>query len=381
MSEPARPPSLRKRLTDAVLGTEPTQRLRVAQAGLATLLMAFSALILIAVARRVETPLGPVLLWAILSLGGLLASFIAIRSGWSRRLADPSMTLPQVVYAVASGAAAYAMAGPMRGAVFPVLLVIMMFGMFQLRPCAVKLVGLYALTLFGVVMALMAWQRPQVYAPAVEWVHFLMLATMLPAFAVLATRLSRMRDRNRSQRDDLAVALERIQELATRDELTGLVNRRHMVELLEQERQRCARSGRFFCLAMIDIDHFKSINDRHGHAAGDTVLRRIAQEAIGAVRVGDVVSRWGGEEFVLLLSDSRVPPARGGVERLRERVSAATLLESDPTLRVTVSVGLAEHIAGEAISQTLARADQAMYAAKSEGRNRTVVAGGESVAS
>ena len=366
------------RLTDAVLGTEPTRRVRVAQAGLATLLMAFSALMFLAVVGLGDAPLGPVVAWTVLSLGGLMLSFIAIRSGWSLRFEDPAMTLPQMVYAIASGAAAYAMAGPMRGAAFPVLMVILMFGMFQLRPRAVRAVGLYALILFGAVMALMTWQRPEVYAPAVELVHFLMLATMLPAFALLAARLSRLRERSRRQRDDLAQALERIQELATRDELTGLINRRHMAEMLEHERQRCARSGSGFCLAVIDVDHFKLINDRHGHAAGDAVLHQFALEALGAIRSGDVLARWGGEEFVLLLADSHLPPARGGVERLRQRIEAATLLNSDPALRVTVSIGLTEYIAGEAISEALARADRALYRAKAAGRNRAVVADAES---
>ena len=369
-------PGLHRRLADSLLGVDPTQRLRGAQAGLATLLMAVSALILSAVVRGAGAPMGPVLLWAALSLGGLLLSFVAIRSGWSRRLQDPALTQPQVVYALASAAAAYAMAGPMRGAVFPVLLVILMFGMFQLRPRAVALVGLYALLLFGSVMALMAWQRPQVYTPAAELVHFLMLATMLPSFAILAARLSRMRERSRRQRSELSSALARIQELATRDDLTGLINRRHMAELLEQERQRSARSGRGFCLAVIDIDHFKQVNDRHGHAGGDAVLRQFAQQALAAIRGADMLARWGGEEFVLLLADSHLPLARAGVERLRQCIEAACLLDSDPTLRITVSAGLTDHVAGEAIGDALARADGALYAAKAAGRNRTVVADG-----
>lgn len=370
------PTALRTRMVETVLGSDPVQRLRVAQAGLATLLMALSAMLLLAAARGGDAPMGAVLIWAALSLGGLLASFVAIRSGWSLRLRDPSLTLPQMLFAIASASAAYAMAGPMRGAAFPVLLVILTFGMFQLRPRALAYVGLYSLVLFGTAMTVMAWHRPQVYAPSVEWIHFLMLATMLPSIAVLAARLSRMRERSRDQRDELASALARIQELATRDDLTGLINRRHMGELLEQERQRSARSGRGFCIAVIDIDHFKQVNDRLGHAGGDAVLRAFAQQALGAIRSGDVLARWGGEEFVLLLSDSHLPPALGGIERLRQRIEAAILVDSDPALHVTVSAGLTDHIAGEAISDALARADRALYAAKAAGRNRTVVADG-----
>lgn len=373
---PPPPPSLRQRLTDALLSTVPTRRLRVAQAGLAMLLMAFSVAMLVYAARVGGAPTALVAGWATISLGGLAAFFIAIRSGWSERLAEPSLTLPQMVFAIACAAAAYAMAGPLRGGVFPVLMVILMFGMFRLRPRVLAGVGLYAVVVFAAVMLLMAWRQPLVYVPAVEYGHFLMLAAMLPAVSLLAARVAGLRQHNGRQRHDLAQAVARIQELATHDELTGLINRRHMVALLEQERQRCVRSGRGFCVALIDIDHFKQINERHGHDGGDALLRGFAREALGAIRVADVLARWDGETFVLLLSDARLPLARGGVERLRLRIEAAALLDGKPTQRITVSAGLTEHIAGEAVSDALARADRALYQAKAEGRNRTVVASG-----
>jgi diguanylate cyclase len=366
--------SLRHWLAEVLLTAEPAQRIRLAQAGLAMGLMVCCVAILVYAARVGGTPAVPVVAWAALSLGGMVGFFAAIRSGWSRRFADPSLTLPQMVFAIASCAVAYAMAGPLRGASFSALVVILMFGMFQLRPRVVAQVGLYAVLLFGAVMALMAWRRPQVFAPAVEFGHFLMLCVLLPVVSALAARLTQMRERSRQQRRELGEALARIQELATRDELTGLINRRHMLELLEQERQRCVRSGRSFCLALIDVDHFKQVNDRDGHATGDEVLRSLAREALGVVRTSDVLARWGGEEFVLLLTDARLPLASGGVERLRRRIESASLLEADPALRITVSAGLTEHTAGEAVSDALARADRALYEAKAEGRNRIVVA-------
>jgi diguanylate cyclase (GGDEF)-like protein len=254
-----------------------------------------------------------------------------------------------------------------------------MFGMFQLRPRTMAWVCLFTAALFGTVMAVMSQRQPQVYESAVELGHFLMLAVTLPAVALLAGRLTRLREHRRQQRVELAEALVHIQELATRDALTGLINRRHMVELLEQERQRCVRSGRGFCVALIDLDHFKQVNDRHGHGGGDGVLRGFAREALAAIRVADVLARWGGEEFVLLLSDAHLPLARGGVERVRLRVEAAALLDAEPALRITMSAGLTEHIAGESVSDALARADRALYQAKAEGRNRTVVAGSQSL--
>ena len=368
-------PTLRQRVGDALFTTDPAQRIRLQQAALAMLLMTASAGVFVYAARVAGTAPAYVIVWTLVSLGGLVAMFVAIRSGWSRRFADPSLTLPQMLFAITSGAAAYAMAGPVRGATFAVLMVILMVGMFQLRPRAVGGVSLYALALFGAVMWWQALHNPQAFAPAVEAGHFLMLVAMLPAVSLLSSRLARLRERSRRQRHDIAQALARIQDLATRDELTGLVNRRHMSNLLERERQRSVRSGRGFSLAMVDIDHFKGVNDHYGHPVGDEVLRTFAHHAPQALRGTDVVSRWGGEEFVLLLPEAALSSARIGVERLRGRIAATPMAHlSGVPIRVTVSVGLTEHIAGESVTQTLERADRALYEAKSQGRNRTVVA-------
>jgi diguanylate cyclase (GGDEF)-like protein len=275
--------------------------------------------------------------------------------------------------ALLSSVWAYAIVGPGRGAVFPTPIVVLMFGMYSLRPRTVRRVAWFAVFAFGATMAAMALRKPAVYPPRIELVHFFVLSAMLLAVAMLAGQLSTLRERLRSQKAELAKALERIQDLATRDELTGLINRRYMQEVLQLEHQRCMRSGHPFCVVMIDLDHFKRINDTHGHAAGDEVLRAFSAEARAVIRISDVLSRWGGEEFLLLMTDTRAWLARQGVERLRERVAALRPAAGGTTLQVTFSAGLVEHRAGEAIDDTIARADQAVYAAKAQGRNRVVV--------
>jgi len=368
------PLPMRRRLADSLLTTDPVQRMRLSQAGLAMLLMGAGVLAMHYFVYAGFAPAAPVWWWTLGSLGGMLGFFVLIRSGVSRRWADPSLTVAQMLYAIVCGAVAYALVGSGRGGVFPIVMVIIAFGMFQLRPREVSAVGLFAVGIFGGTMALMAWRRPEVYTPSVELGHFLMIATMMPAMSLLAGRLSGLRERMRRQKADLALAVTRIQELATRDELTGLANRRHMQTLMEQELRRCVRSGHTFCLAVIDIDHFKAINDQHGHGAGDEVLRVLAHEMSGVIRLSDVLARWGGEEFVLMLSDSRATLARGGVERLREHVMHLSCDVEGLQLAVTVSAGLAEHHAGESVDQTLERADRALYEAKAQGRNRVAVA-------
>jgi diguanylate cyclase len=223
-------------------------------------------------------------------------------------------------------------------------------------------------------MAFMTVTQPKVYPLAIEVGHFLLVATMMPAMSLLAGRLSRMRHRARQQRAELAQALARLRENTTRDELTGLINKRHMQTLLAQEHQRCIRSGQSFCIAVLDIDRFKPVNEAHGYAVGDAVLAAVAQEALRQVRVSDVLGRWGGEEFLLMMSDTRAALARGGLERLQARLAALRILHGSAAVGITVSAGLAEHMAGEPVERTLERALAALAEAKAQGPGRAVVA-------
>jgi diguanylate cyclase (GGDEF)-like protein len=319
-------------------------------------------------------PAAPTAWWTLVLVGGFAVFFFVIRSGRNLRFAEPSLTVPQMVFAILCGAAAYAIAGRGRGGAFPILMVIFMFSMYSLAPITVLRTSFFAVAVFGITMATMAYRNPAVYEPAVEWGHFIMIAIMVPAIAVLAGQLSRLRERMRRQKKELSVALARIQDLATRDEMTGLINRRHMQELMEQERQRGVRSGYTFCLAMIDLDGFRKINDQQGHEFGDRLLKRFAREAINVIRISDLLGRWQGEQFLLLLSDTRASLARLGLERLRERIFAMQIDAQGPPMHVSFSAGVTEHRAGESVAETIARADQALRAAKGAGRNRVVLA-------
>jgi diguanylate cyclase (GGDEF)-like protein len=362
------------RLLDALLSTEPLQRARLAQAGLAMLLLGSGVLAMVYFVWIGAARPWPVACWAGLTMAGMLVFFALIRSGWSRRRHEPSLTVPQMVFALTSAALAYALVGAGRGAVFPMVMVILMFGMFVVSPQQIRWVSLYAVLLFGATMLLMALAAPAVYPPAIELGHFLLVATMVPGVSLLASRLARLRQRSRQQRAELAQALSRLRENTTRDELTGLINRRHMQALMAQEHQRCVRSGQTFCLAVLDIDNFKPVNEAHGYAVGDAVLRAVSQEALRHVRVSDTLARWGGEEFVLMLSDTRAALARGGLERLHQRVGALRILNGADALGVTLSGGLAEHHAGETVEQTLDRALHALADAKAQGHDRVMVA-------
>jgi diguanylate cyclase (GGDEF)-like protein len=189
--------------------------------------------------------------------------------------------------------------------------------------------------------------------------------------AVFSARLSAMRHQLRIQKKQLNQALEANLALVRQDSLTSLPNRRYAEELLQTEASRALRQPVSTCVCMIDIDHFKSINDTHGHAAGDQVLCLFAQCSSAMLRTIDVLARWGGEEFMLLMPLTKVDEAIKVLERMHSRFAQPEVWQSHPELKVTFSAGIAIHLAGEPISATLARADAAMYQAKLQGRNRT----------
>lgn len=178
------------------------------------------------------------------------------------------------------------------------------------------------------------------------------------------------------QRDKTAEieAAEELYEAATVDELTHVGNRRHFTDNLEQAILRSRRYGHPLTVLIFDLDHFKVVNDSHGHAAGDQVLKTVAGAARPMIREPDSLGRIGGEEFAVLLNET---PLAGGVvvaERLRQAIGAAVCEHRSVTLRVTASFGCAELAAGDDADSLLARADKALYAAKQNGRNRVEVA-------
>jgi diguanylate cyclase len=363
-------------LRTVLLGNEPRQQLRASQA-----LLALAVYLCFAAVQHGEVLMGlideaaswPLTAW---NLSGGLGFYLLIRSGLNLRLeADRALTVPQSVWAMVGIAWSYAITGPARGAVMLILLLVILFSIFSLTPARARWLAVTGFALLGAAMVWKVFFAAERYDLRVELLHLLFAGIVLAACAALAIRIGRLRTDLVEQREELKAALARIQELAIRDELTGLVNRRHMSALLEQERQRCVRSGRLFSVATIDIDHFKAVNDHYGHAVGDEVLRTFARQAPQALRGTDVLARWGGEEFVVLLPETALSAARIGVERLRGRIAATPMAHlSGGPIRVTVSAGLAEHIAGESVAQTVERTDRALYDAKAQGRNRTVAA-------
>lgn len=173
----------------------------------------------------------------------------------------------------------------------------------------------------------------------------------------------------------LATLMEDSQRLATTDSLTGLMNRRAFVDAVQREGERCDRTGAPLSVLLLDVDHFKQINDRQGHASGDAVLAALGELLPLQGRPYDVTARWGGEEFVVALPHAGAIDACSAAERIRRAVESANIKAANgDVMSVTVSIGVAHRRAGEPLDSVVDRADRAMYAAKTSGRNRVCAA-------
>ena len=172
--------------------------------------------------------------------------------------------------------------------------------------------------------------------------------------------------------DELALSNQRLQEMALTDVLTGLPNRRHGIERLEQEWAIATRSNRPVCCMMVDIDRFKSINDTYGHQFGDEALISVSASLRQAARKQDVVCRLGGEEFLVICSNTDEQACFQYAERLRQQVASQSLEIQNNTLSITVSIGIASNLKQENVESMMHLADERLYAAKAAGRNCTI---------
>jgi diguanylate cyclase (GGDEF)-like protein len=194
--------------------------------------------------------------------------------------------------------------------------------------------------------------------------HYFNLASILLILGLLALVYYRL----------VAEAQASLHEQASTDPLTQLRNRRHAMEAAQREAAVFARGGRPLALVIGDVDHFKHINDEHGHEVGDQALKAIAQSLREGVRTIDHVSRWGGEEFLVLLPGTEQEEARHVAERLRRLVQQIGTLPEGLPVALSITLGVSVLAPGESIEHALARADRALYEGKESGRNRVILA-------
>lgn len=171
---------------------------------------------------------------------------------------------------------------------------------------------------------------------------------------------------------ELHALRNRIEELTQHDALTGALNRRNIIEMLESELSRARRTGHPFCFAIIDLDHFRQVNEQHGHPAGDRVLKTVSETAITLLRAIDRFGRLGGEEFGIVLPATWLDQGVIAMNRLTKAVAECNWAEIAPGLAITFSAGITTNALGDTADTMIQRAEQALSEAKQAGRSRIV---------
>ena len=300
-----------------------------------------------------------------------LLFYAIVSRGWSEELRDPGLVATQALAGVFMQLGVVAAAPQIAFPYIANLLTVFAFAMIWL-PLGIA-VALWALatSLCGLLLFAMGERISVPTGSATQlglvWLYF---SLVLGRCVLLSVYAANMRERIADSRRKLARSMEQVQELATHDELTKALNRRALMARLEQEKARVARDGGILSIALLDLDHFKGVNDRFGHAAGDRVLQGFSATVRGTMRETDVFGRYGGEEFMMILPSTSPEAARAALERVRTAVEQAKWTEIDAELRITVSAGLSAYRLGEITEQALSRADAALYEAKRKGRNR-----------
>lgn len=308
-----------------------------------------------------------------------LALYAAIRSGFSRRFADPSLTSAQIMMAMGWILLLMAVSPDVRGLMMLVYLVTMLFGIFHFDRREFGYLSAVSFLLFVLLVVVEHNWFPGRRTLAEQVLSVVVLGGLLAWVTLFGGYVSDLRHRLVERNEELRAAVKHIQELAIRDELTGIFNRRYIVQAVEQEKSRADRFEQPFSVILLDLDRFKQVNDRYGHVVGDAVLKRFAEMSRETLRGMDVigisseestVGRFGGEEFIVILPDTRMEGAMRCAERLRTEVNNFEIPDLDQPVKVTFSAGVAEYRREESIESLLSRADQALYEAKRQGRDR-----------
>lgn len=299
-----------------------------------------------------------------------------VARNWNLRFKDKSMLLPQIVGAMGIQLI-FMIAAPQLSVIFlTAILGCYYFAMAGFSSSQFRIVWVCCGALTAAVMYLgrgrFAYPGATDVDMAILWLYFFLTAGRL---SILGTQFGRLRSKLSEKNHALQEALEKNANMANRDDLTGVWNRRHFMQDLDNEQNRSNRTQQEFCVAMFDLDHFKLVNDGFGHPVGDVVLREFCAISQSCIRSIDRFARFGGEEFVLLLSaPTTLQSAAIAADRIRLAVETHAWGRVAPGLRITVSCGVAIHRPGEGASQLISRADDALYDAKHRGRNRVVMA-------
>ncbi len=298
---------------------------------------------------------------------------MVLRSGINQRFQDPELTMPMMLWVVSSLMFTVLLTIDLRPVLLMYYLLTLVFGSYQLKKSQFNLLTFYGIALYLLTIIIFIDSYPGVISLKKELAVFVCYAAISFALAIVCSRMNDLRKHLKVKNNKLKSALEYIKTISLTDELTGLKNRRYIFNVLQEQRLLSERGQYFFTICIMDVDHFKEINDTFGHVLGDKILQGLAQKILVTLRKIDYFARFGGEEFLLVLPFTDKVQAKKTADRIRSIIENSHFDEIVPNLKVTISIGVAEYHWPEKIEVTLTRADAALYAAKRGGRNQVVV--------
>lgn len=302
------------------------------------------------------------------------AFLLLIHLNINLRFRDPSMTSAQMVASLLPPIwVMYFLEVAQARTIFLLIAIVpALYGILALRTRQFLFVAVAYLVLYGGLVLAIWLTRPALIMEklSIEIIQVLAFALVMGQIAIIGGYISGLRKEVRERNQELRVAMQQIRELAHVDELTGVANRRRLMDVLTSEINRCRRSRSPLSIALLDIDHFKRINDRFGHPAGDAILRRVACSVDERKQDIDCFGRYGGEEFMMILPQTDLKGARTKAERICQSLRETSCDSLQKGLQITASVGVAQYRDSELAEDVIQRADEALYQAKTTGRDR-----------
>jgi diguanylate cyclase len=308
---------------------------------------------------------------ALLTATTLVLFFITLfyttfKFGLNKNCRDPQLTAPLISAAVLTMLLVAYLDRATQASLGPFMLIAFLFGVFHLRTSTLLKLATTWVTMYLLMILLRGGQ--QGYPPTFrhDLMQWFVLAVTLAGVIVLGNQVRCLRKILETTR----YQLEHYEEKSIRDELTGTYNRRQLGIELAQAKLKASTLSVPFCICLIDIDHFKSINDKNGHLAGDLILQKFVSIAQESLRSTDVFGRYGGDEFMHILPDTELKGAVMHAERLRIYSNFLDLQSILQQKNISLSIGVVQYRPQEEIADLIARADAALYQAKKNGRNR-----------
>lgn len=301
---------------------------------------------------------------------GNLIIYFVIKSNFNLKLKDPDLVLHIIFWSIMCIIVpTYFMSSTLRSVFIMNYFIVMIFGAFKLNLRQFLILTSIAVASLGFVISFVMKHNPsgiKLYNEILLWGMFSFVAY---SFAFICNSISEMRVKLKLQREELRSAFSDIKKISVTDELTNIYNRRYALDFIANMKLKSDKGVDKFVICMLDIDFFKVINDTYGHDVGDLVLKRFTSEVNKLIRHDDCLARFGGEEFLLILSHIDLKIGEDVLNRILNHIRDIEF-QDFPNLKITVSIGATSYIKDESIDSVIKRADTLLYQAKQSGRNK-----------